>query len=96
MIAPNDRQGSNPDAGEVRGQGFVVSLDEDAGLIRLKMRGEWKDLDVQRARGLADLLEGMDIEAPPRAYDVQGRFIGSAIERLREFAAELEELEADQ
>ena len=93
MIAPNDRQRSNPNAGEARGQGFVVSLDEDAGVIRLKMRGEWKDLDAQRAHGLANVFERMDIEAPPRAYDVQGRFIGSAIARLREFADELEEAE---
>lgn len=85
------RNQSNPEAGEGVGEGFVISLDEDAGLIRFKMWGQWTDLDVRTARGMADKLEEIPLEAVPKAYDVQGRPIGSAVDRLREFADELEE-----
>ena len=84
------RKQSNTEAGEKLGQGFVISLDEEAGLIRLKMWGQWTDLDAETARGMADKLEALPFGPAPRAYDVQGRPIGSAIDRLRKFADELE------
>ena len=91
MRGPNTPSRSNQEAGETRGQGFVISLDEDAGVIRFKRSGKWYDLDAARARGLADHLESMPIDNDPRAYDIQGNFIGSAIDRLHEYAEELEE-----
>lgn len=85
------RNRSNPEAGEGVGEGFVISLDENAGLIRIKMWGQWTDLTIESARGLANRFDELPFGPDPEAYDVQGRPIGSATERLREFADELEE-----
>lgn len=94
MIGPNTPSKSNQEAGEKPGKGFVISLDETAGEIRFKMAGTWHELTAEDARGLADHFDAMDIDRDPRAYDIQGNLIGSATDRLREFADELEE--ADQ